>query len=216
MFLAVCLGFGNLCAQEERSRIERQLPDSVKYVLPGFRAGRVIYDNGTYSNGRLNISTFSDELLFVDDNGEILSLVDNERVDLVVIGEHVFYHRQREYMAVVDKVGEVILGSMRKMIFSDDKTGPFGTRSPSIATQSIGFIQDNTGSIYFLNQDSDYEIKDIPCIFHDDRMNVPTRRAILKAFPDKSKAIRGYLRNNQVNFSSLDDLRTLFRYIGTL
>ncbi len=214
-FLVIVGGLVNLYAQPQ-SIYEIPLADSIKYVLPEFGSGRVVYTDGTYANGRFNLSTWEENLLFLDDEGKVMAIADNSIVDQVVIGGQIFYHRKMEYVGVVEIVGNVILCSSRKLIFDDAVTGPYGAKSSTIASHQIGMLSDNMGNIHELIEEDNYELKDEPYIFRNNNIQTPTRKLILKAFPGKKAEIEAYLKDNQVNFSSLEDLQRLFRYIGTL
>ena len=62
----------------------QRMLDSVKYILPEFTAGMVIFKNGEQSNGAININTIDQKIHFIDPKGEILVITNNDDVSRVL------------------------------------------------------------------------------------------------------------------------------------
>ncbi len=215
--LSVILGcMTNLSAQIEQPTDELPLPDSIKYVFPEFKPGFVVLKDGTRSSGTFNISTWYQELLFKDNDGNIQALADNAQVDMVTVGGTMFYYDKESYIGVMDIAGDVMLCSSRKLVFDDRKEGAYGMKSATTATQSITIGQSSTGSIVHFTPDTEYWLKDEPYIYRKNKFQIPTKKVILKAFPSHADAIEAYFQEHNVNTASLDDLKALFAYINTL
>ncbi len=218
IFVTLLVIFGcaaNLSAQKELPTDELPLPDSVKYVYPEFQSGLVILKDGNRTNGKFNISTWQQELLFIDNDGNIQALADNTQVDRVTIGGRLFFYDKMSYIGVDDIAGDVMLCSCRKLIFDDAKEGAYGMKSSTIASQSIS-MTNNNGSLVHYTPDTEHWLKDEPYIYRKNKFQIPTPKVILKAFPDHADAIEAYIDDNKLNVSALEDLKTLFTYINTL
>jgi hypothetical protein len=197
-------------AQNELARIERELGDSVVYVLPVFQKGRVIFKNGEFASGDLNISIVDQTLRFKDDSGQILSVDDNSSVDRVTIGPMLFLHLGKNYAGVVDSGEEVILCLVRKLEFKrDEKTGAFGMKSETTNITRIGSMYDN-GNIYDINLEAGYKIREIPVLVRKGRQFAFNRKSLEKLFPDKKAVLAEYLQSNNVDFESAQDAAALF------
>ena len=197
-------------AQNELARIERELGDSVVYVLPAFQKGKVIFKNGEFATGDLNISIVDQTLRFKDSDGQILSVDDNSSVDRVTIGPMLFLHLGKDYAGVVDSGEEVILCLVRKLEFKrDEKTGAFGMKSETTNITRIGSMYDN-GNIYDINLEAGYKIREIPVLVRKGRQFAFNRKSLEKLFPDKKAVLAEYLQSNNVDFESAQDAAALF------
>lgn len=197
-------------AQNELARIERELGDSVVYVLPAFQKGKVIFKNGEFATGDLNISIVDQSLRFKDESGQILSVDDNSSVDRVTIGPMLFLHLGKDYAGVVDSGEEVILCLVRKLEFKrDEKTGAFGMKSETTNITRIGSMYDN-GNIYDINLEAGYKIREIPVLVRKGRQFAFNRKSLEKLFPDKKAVLAEYLQSNNVDFESAQDAAALF------
>ena len=197
-------------AQTELERIEKELGDSVVYVVPAFQRGRVVYKNGEFANGDLNISIIDQSLRFRDASGKILSVDDNQAVDRVTIGPLLFLHLGKDYAGVVATQGDVILCVVRKLEFERDvKTGAYGQKSETTNIGRIGSMYES-GGIYDINLQAGYKIKETPVLVKKNRHYAFSRKSLEKLFPDKKAAIADYLRDNSVNFDSAADAEALF------
>ena len=197
-------------AQNELARIERELGDSVFYVLPAFQKGKVIFKNGEFATGDLNISIVDQSLRFKDEGGQILSVDDNSSVDRVTIGPMLFLHLGKDYAGVVDSGEEVILCLVRKLEFKrDEKTGAFGMKSETTNITRIGSMYDN-GNIYDINLEAGYKIREIPVLVRKGRQFAFNRKSLEKLFPDKKAVLAEYLQSNNVDFESAQDAAALF------
>ena len=78
----------------------QKMLDSVKYILPEFSAGMVIFENGEQSNGAVNINTIDQKVHFIDPNGKILVLSNNEQVSRVFIKGRSFINSRYGYIEV--------------------------------------------------------------------------------------------------------------------
>ena len=197
-------------AQNELARIEWELGDSVVYVLPAFQKGKVIFKNGEFATGDLNISIVDQSLRFKDEGGQILSVDDNSSVDRVTIGPMLFLHLGKDYAGVVDSGEEVILCLVRKLEFKrDEKTGAFGMKSETTNITRIGSMYDN-GNIYDINLEAGYKIREIPVLVRKGRQFAFNRKSLEKLFPDKKAVLAEYLQSNNVDFESAQDAAALF------
>lgn len=197
-------------AQTELARIEKELGDSVVYVVPAFQKGRVVYKNGEFANGELNISIVDQSLRFKDSSGEILSVNDNQAVDRVTIGPMLFLHLGKDYAGVADSKGDVILCVIRKLEFKrDEKTGAYGMKSETTNIGRIGSLYDN-GTILDINLQAGYKIKETPVLVRKGRQFVFNKKSLEKLFPDKKAVLAEYLQTHSVDFENVQDAAALF------
>ena len=115
--------------------------DSVKYVLPDFTAGIVVFKDGRTANAPLNISTISQKLLFISPEGDIQEVINQNNIDRVSVKGHSFVKTKQGFVELLDIVDNVILGSVKRVKFLEsEKKGAFGTTSETTSVTTISSI----------------------------------------------------------------------------
>ncbi|MDO4825925.1 MAG: hypothetical protein Q4B16_00015 [Bacteroidia bacterium] len=202
-----------LGAQSSQKDFEKNLPDSVKYYLPSFGQGRVVYKDGQFSNGRFNISTIDQSLRFLDESGNVMALSDAGSVDRVSIDGMLFIKYQNSFMAFSMDIGDVYLCASRRIEFKDSKKGAFGLESSTTNIKEARKIEGYGGQIFDLDGNLNYTVKLYPFIYKNKVAYVPSRRLILRTFKDRTEKIEAYLAEHDVNFSDFDQVYTLLAAI---
>ena len=209
---AALLGFWALDAQTLQSGFEASLPDSVKYFLPEFAQGRIVYKDGGFSTGTFNISTLDQTLRYIED-GKEMSLDRNLAVDRVFIGNHLFIKHLNEYLCVSESVGDVFLCVGRQFRLNDTKKGAYGSASATSNIKEVGQMEGASGELYNLKGFPNFKIVEVPYLLKDNKVSRPTRKQIRKLLPEKAGEIDSYLEGKQFNFDSFEQMLGLFQAI---
>lgn len=209
ILLALCISVAASFGQTSQQEFEAGVPDSLKYVLPQFAPGQVVYKDGTYSAGKFNISTIDQSIRFIDRDGSEKALVDGSNVDRVTIGGVLFLKNLDFFVGIDRAVGPVYLCVCRKMKFDESKAGAFGQKSETTNIKEINTVTAN-GILYKLGQDAAYEIVEIPYLLKGKNVYPITRSTLFRAFPDKKEFIKTYLKEHSVNLSGYSDVSKLF------
>ena len=196
-------------AQSRQASFEAMLPDSVKYVLPAFAEGSLVYKDGGFSKGSFNISALDQTLRYIDTDGSEKAFYDDNVVDRVTIGGVLFIRPQASYLGIVGIWDEVMLCVEKRLKFDDAKRGAYGTVSSTSNIKSIQVVGTGDGSQFHFDGDLRYEIKETPYLYRKGRVYVPTKKLLCKFFPDKKDRIENYLRENKVDFSVYPDVAKL-------
>ena len=207
--LALLLPFAGSAQVNSQARFEASLPDSIKYVLPAFGKGRVVYSNGEFSLGTFNICTVDQSLRYLDD-GQELSLVGIDEVDRVTIGGVLFLRRQNGFYGIVDQMDEVCLCVQKRIEFDDTKSGAFGQRSATTSIQELRNIHTESGMDFDLRGEVRYKLTEKPILYRNGRFYAPSKKQLLKLFPDKKTFIERYLQDNKTDFNDYGSLAALF------
>lgn len=203
-----------LFSQNKQLDFEATLPDSVKYYVPEFTSGRIVYTDGGFSSGKLNICTVDQSVRFIDDNGELKSLSNVSQVDRVTIGPYLFLKNGNEFAAVVVFVDDVSLVVTKKFVFErDKKKGAFGATSETTNISSVSSASSERGQVYEFSSDVEYRIDTKPFLYKKKRFYPVTKKNLVKCFPDKKEQVEAYLDSHQVSFNSVEDLEELFSAI---
>ena len=195
----------------------QKMLDSVKYVLPEFSAGMVIFNNGEQSNGALNINTIDQKLHFIDPSGKILVLSNNDQVARAFIKGRSFINSRYGYIEIYETSGEIFMGEVRKVGFiSEDKQGAFGSKSQTTSIQTISSIQAGNGYMidFEKQKNSPYTYKKTPYLCRKGIVQPVTKKVFIKCFPDKKEAIEKYISENDPNLNNVQEVREMFRAIS--
>ena len=195
----------------------QKMLDSVKYILPEFSAGMVIFENGEQSNGAVNINTIDQKVHFIDPNGKILVLSNNEQVSRVFIKGRSFINSRYGYIEVYETAGDTFMGELRRVGFiSEDKVGAFGSKSQTTSIQTINSVQTSGGYMvdFEKQKNSPYTYKKIPYLCRKGMFQTVTKKTLQKCFPDKKEAIEQYLAEKDPNLNNVDEVRELFKALA--
>ena len=194
----------------------QKMLDSVKYVLPEFTAGMVIFKNGEQSNGAINISTIDQKIHFIDPKGEILVITNNDEVSRVFAKGRTFLNSRYGYVELYETVGDIFMGEVRKVGFiSEDKVGAFGSKSQTTSIQTINSVQTSGGYMvdFEKQRNSPYTYKKIPYVCRKGLFLTVSKKTLQKCFPDKKDIIEQYIQEKNPNLSHVDDVREMFKTI---
>ncbi len=202
-----------LGAQSSQRDFEKNLPDSVKYYLPSFGQGRVVYKDGQFSNGIFNISTIDQTLRFIDEGGNVMALADDASVDRVSIDGMLFIKYRNGFLAFSLDIGDVYLCASRCLEFKDSKKGAFGAESSTTNIKEVRKVEGFGGQIFDLDGNLNYTVKLYPYIYKNKVAYVPTHKLILRTFKDRTEKIDAYMAEHDVNFSDFDQVYALLAAI---
>lgn len=192
--------------------LKEYLLDSVKFVAPDYSAGFVKFKDGTSARGPVNVSTIDQRIYFVNPEGEVQVLVNEDQVSYVTFAGRTFIKSRYGYVEPIDKAGDVSLGVVRRVTFLENKkTGAFGSSAETVAVTSVNSFYEG-GNRYNLgtDQNTPCRYKIIPYFLKGEKVLLSNKKNLLKCFPDRKDFIEGYLKENPVDFEKQDDVFTLF------
>lgn len=194
----------------------QRMLDSVKYVLPEFTAGMVIFKNGEQSNGAINISSIDQKIHFIDPKGEVLVITNNEEVSRVFAKGRTFLNSRYGYVELYETIGDIFMGEIRKVGFiSEDKIGAFGSKSQTTSIQTINSVQTSGGYMvdFEKQKNSPYTYKKIPYVCRKGLFLNVTKKTLQKCFPEKKEVIEQYIKEKNPDLNHVEDVREMFKTI---
>ena len=194
----------------------QKMLDSVKYILPEFTAGMVIFKNGEQSNGAINISTIDQKIHFIDPKGEILVITNNDDVSRVFAKGRTFLNSRYGYVELYETIGDIFMGEVRRVGFiSEDKVGAFGSKSQTTAIQTVNSVQTSGGYMvdFEKQKNSPYTYKKIPYVCRKGLFHAVSKKTLQKCFPDKKEIIEQYIKEKDPNLGNVDEVREMFKTI---
>lgn len=204
---AFCLLALSAGAQSAQAEFEASLPDSVKYVMPAFGPGNLLYKDGGFSRGSFNICTVDNTLRYIDTDESEKVLADPSQVESVSISGVLFLHTQNMYLGVVGDYDDVLLCVDKRLVFDDRKVGAYGTSSATSSIRTVGASTDNGATFRFSNVK--YEVRETPYLYKKGRVYVPSKKTLAKLFPAKKADIEAYLQENRIEFSDYQQVEAL-------
>lgn len=219
IILTACFALGtqaqDMIQHKKGEDMTQYLLDSVKYALPDFTAGMVVFKDGRTANAPLNISTITQKLLFISPDGEIQEVVNQNNIDRVSVKGYSFVQTSQGFVELLDMVGDVVLGCVKRVKFLEsEKKGAFGTSAVTTSVTTISSIS-TEGQRYELAQhvNTPYTYRVTPYLGRNGKFSYATKRYMMKCFPSKKNEIEAYLKENKVDFENMDDVRALFEYL---
>ncbi len=194
----------------------QKMLDSVKYILPEFTAGMVIFKNGEQSNGAINISAIDQKIHFIDPKGEILVITNNDDVSRVFAKGRTFLNSRYGYVELYETIGDIFMGEVRRVGFiSEDKVGAFGSKSQTTAIQTVNSVQTSGGYMvdFEKQKNSPYTYKKIPYVCRKGLFLTVSKKSLQKCFPDKKEIIEQYIKEKDPNLGNVEEVREMFKTI---
>ena len=194
----------------------QKMLDSVKYVVPDFVTGTIVFDNGEQYVGPINIYTLSQNIHYKNEDGQVMELTNNMDVSSVYIKGRTYLNSRFGYLEVLEAYGDIFMGEVKSVnLIAQAKEGAMGTTSMTTSIQTIDVIDGRHGGILDITPDKKipYSYKKIPYVYKKGSFQKATKKFFLKNFGDKKGFIENYLQNNDVDFNNVDDVRKLFKAV---
>jgi hypothetical protein len=200
----------------EGTRIVDYFPFQERYRYPVFTTGQITFKNGTINSVNMNYNLLMDEMEFIQSH-DTLSVVKKKEIRYVVIAVDTFLY-DNGYLEQI--YGSTVKVGLRQRIKLKEvlKKDPYGTSSSGSATNSFGQLPTDN-NLYKLTVNEDMVFQKMEEYY----LKTPTsgfvqfrKKNVLQLFPEKSDAIKSYLKSNKVNFDFREDLLRLAEYLNRL
>lgn len=204
----------NLAFSQPKSDVQF---DTTNYLLPKFTDGIIKMKDGKVAGGKLNYNTVIDEMQFITDKNELLSVADPSAVVQVVIGDRNFYYLKNYFFELVSD-GNILLFSRIHVKRFEEKIGAYGgTSSTSSITSVSSYTSDNgtltklsagvkvslqTEVIYYIMVNGKYKL-------------VLTKNDLFKLFPANKDLIKQEMDKQNIKFDSVGSFKKIVDWINT-
>ncbi len=211
LFITTCL-YGIPVYAQDKSE-----PISTHYVLPEFEKGIVRMKNGHTEEAIVNYNMISEEMIF--EKGTTRLAMDKiETIDTVYLGSRKFVPYEKYFLEILleDRVS-LFIRHKRNILQSGSPAGYGGTTETG-AAHSISYLA-GSGSLYKLQLPSEYHLTDASQFWikkESSFFRIGTERQILEIFPEKSKEIKQFMRQNKINLRKEKDMITLINKCNEL
>ncbi|GAC1450384.1 MAG: hypothetical protein NVSMB7_12680 [Chitinophagaceae bacterium] len=212
--------FTDLSAQKEAAFPEIKkgsLPEKGIYRFPAFTEGTVVMRNGIISSQKLNYNISLDEMHFISEKGDTLSLSDPPAVNFISMKGGRFYY-DKGYLQTIDTTGGIILAFRQLLSVQQHHTTAYGMTEPHEGTRSYSFYTGN-GQTYKMGNDEKVTVTVREYYFFGDAYGHFSKTGkifILQHFGKQEDAIQAFLKTHHTNFNKLGDLQQLLVFCRQL
>ena len=181
--------------------------DTAHYVLPEFEQGTVKMKDGHSEVAIMDYNTLTEEMIFYK-NGVRLALDSLEKIDTVYLESRIFVPQNKVFYEILVK-GPVSLFVQHKSnpVDGGNPSG-YGETTETGASKNVASVT-NSVHTYKLELPNNYYVKDATQfwitrkgIFYKSN----TSNQISKVFPEKSKEIKQFIKENKLDLKNTDDL----------
>ncbi len=195
------------------------VPKNEAYEFPQFEQGIVFLKNGVNSAVKLNYHLIFEEMLFIDANGDTVTIANPEEVKYIYIGKDQFYYAGNKFVKLDTTIGDIKLAVAGFFTTANTKKiGAFGTNTEGAGVSQGGFIAPD-GRKMNLTPNVITTIAYKKALFIGNRFNqfIPVnKKNIFSIYPEKENQLKQYLDGNKINFFSRTDVVNLIAYMNKL
>jgi hypothetical protein len=224
IMLAIYVILSNILAAQDSTLIFIEAGRNVSEVLtpariyrfPKFISGKILYRDGTQSEGMLNYNFLNAEIEFISPANDTLAIAKNQMLNIkeVLIDTQSFFYDDGYMELVVKTAFGKLVKKQTFVVIKREKIGGYNQPAPSSAIESYGSFTDNYGSFV-----SDLKIKENITLalrsnyFIGDQFNLflpATKKNMMDLYPSKKDRITEYLDKNAVDFKKGKGLKQMF------
>jgi len=217
------LFFNTLSAQKTEfftvkagTRVEDCIPFQERYRYPDFLDGKVYFNNGAFSEAKLNYSFLMCEMEYLHSK-DTLALTNKSDIRLIVIAKDTFFYDKGYFELIFDGKIKVAQkqGITLKQVLKQDTYGYAGSNA---ATDSYSSLESD-GRTYklVLNQDRIFKKKSEFYLATSAGGYVHfNKKKVMQLFPNQKGKIDTYLKSNKVDFNSKQDLLWFAEFLNKL
>lgn len=193
-------------------------PEAI-FQYPEFLQGKVMYDDGTYTETLLNYNKVLGEMQFINSRGDSVVIANPEVVHSICFPQDTFYVGEGYLEQISGNDNLSVLVKSYVKLRDVKKQGAYGMSSTgNIDNYTSVSSSTNTGTLQLKsNQDMVY-VFETEYYFTDDHEHfVPARRNnLLKLYPDQKNDIKTFIKEESINFNRSQDLVMLVSYVKGL
>ena len=154
--------------------------------------------------------------MFIDPKGDSLALGNPETIRVILIGKDSFYYNKELFIEQVSNYKSAIVGRRQLLkVMDEKKTGAYGSSYTNNSTTTNknyytvdGVPRLNVGESTLFSQTTEYYIS------YKKNDFVPlTKKNIEKLYSSRSKEIRDFIKENNIDLSREESLRKLMEFL---
>lgn len=209
ILIAIFLLFAGICAGAQGSR---QL-DSLRYILPEFCQGTVIFGDKSVSRGVLNISPLDHTVYCISAEGDTLSVAGNSDIISVSASGRSFVRWQESFVEIVITDGNTGVGIVRSTSkVNNAKPGAFGMASGASSTRTYS-VDPSSGTFrdFIMDDPRNYVYRQFPCLCKDGRCLPVSKKSFERLFPEQKACIGSVWSDRNIDIADTDSVIDFYK-----
>lgn len=187
--------------------------DSLRYILPEFCQGTVIFGDKSVSRGVLNISPLDQTVYCISAGGDTLSVAGSSDIISVNASGRSFVRWQESFVeiAVVDgNTGVGIIRTTSKV--NNAKPGAYGMASGASSTRTYS-VNPSTGTFRdsIMDDPRNYVYRQFPCLCKDGRCLPVSRKSFERLFPELKAYIESVWSDRNIDITDTGSVIGFYR-----
>jgi hypothetical protein len=210
--LCTLLGFNSLFAQKQAD---------YAFLFPQFEKGFVVFKNGTRTPALLNYSTFNQEMMFLDDENQMMEFANLPAIHSVIIGDRRFFpvSSKRSFCEEINTENGSFYIQYNAYMISKGKETAYGGYSQTTSASAVGSIEINqsrrvmleSGEKFGMKRDEFYFIKT-----GNSFKRFYSAKTLGKLFKGYAPMIDAFAKEKSIDFTNYDDIVTIVDYAYSL
>lgn len=220
--IALLLACNTLFAQKNEffkvntgTRITDAIPFAERYQYPAFTKGRITLNDGRSNTCLFNLNLISGEMEFIQGK-DTLFIAEKGDLSTIIIAKDTFYY-QNAYLKLIRNGKLKVYMSQRLGVADVLKKGAMGTVNRSSASESYSYL-DADKLTHFLTADEDMVFRRMVTFYYsmpDKEITMFNRKNSGKIISGKDEEIKEFLKTNEINFQSKEDILKLTEFINS-
>lgn len=194
------------------------IPKSEMYEYPAFQSGVVYFKNGKRSAAKLNYNFAHEEILFITNTSDTLTIINPEEVRYVSIGKDEFYYATNRFVKLDTTIGKVKLGIAGFFaIVSKKRIGAYGSTTDGGSDSYGSYVVPNNAKLELI-PNVVTTVTYSKALFIGNRFNqfIPVnKKNIFSFYPEKEEKLKQYLKDHKVIFSEYEHVISLVKHMDT-
>lgn len=186
------------------------------YYLSNFDMGKVVFLDGTVSQGLININYVTNTIDLISDTGDTLRVSKERPIKFVAIQGAIFLKYNSAFYQVLEKSGNISLLYSIKLTKSPEMIkGAYGTSvSASSNVVAKSMITASGSDINFSKSDK-FVLNNYTSnlfLLKKDSILPASKKTFMNVFFHKKEAVNKYLTEHDVKFNDNNQVVSLFKY----
>jgi hypothetical protein len=192
-------------------------PFEKRYKYPEFLPGKVLLNSGVSKDAKLNYNILQGEIQFIHSK-DTLNIGNKKDIRLIIIASDTFYYDDGYLELIYNSLPIKVTQKHYIKLQDIRKKDAYGLAKSGSSTKSFRDLPFD-GNFYDLvvNEDVILQNRMEYYVSTSESGFLPFRKKALgKLFPQKSNTIKNYIKSNNVDFDSRDDIIRLAGFISNL
>jgi hypothetical protein len=188
-------------------------PEKGIYRFPAFTDGAIVMRDGMRSSQKLNFNISLNEMHFISEKGDTLSVAEPEAIRYISLQGTRFYY-DKSYYQVIDSAGAIMLAFTQLLSIQQHRVSAYGMTEPHEGVRTYSFYSMN-GKTDPIGKDEKITVTARDVYFFGDKYGhfVKVSKAfILEHFQEQQDTLKNFISTNRIRFHSYGDLIKLMQF----